>query len=615
MPDDDRERSPIYRYLQALHARYAGLRDGQVATYIPELAKVDPDRFSICIATTDGNVYEVGDSRHPFTIQSISKPLTYGLALGDRGLDEVQSRIGVEPTGDAFNSISLEPGSGRPLNPMINAGAIAAASLVSGRSQDDKVARLPAVYSMYAGRPLAIDNDVFESERASGHRDRAIGHMLRNFDIVDDPEPALDLYFRQCSIAIDCRDLSLMAATLANGGVHPVSGERALDAVHVDRVLSVMTTCGLYDAAGEWVFRVGMPAKSGVGGGILVVLPGQLGIGVYSPRLDPHGNSVRGLEVCRDLSRELDLHFLRSARSARSVFRARYSTAEVRSKRRRPESERSVLSDAGQGVRVYELQGDLFFPSIEALIAEIVGRRDDLAIAVLDFKRVSAVGPAAARILFQLMTSMNERGQLLIFASCERQGRLLRFLDEERVESGASWRLIALPDLDGAIEWCENELIAATHGVAHAPTIALADNDLCRGLDAAALDVLAPLLTHRRFAARETIFRQGDPAEALFLLASGQVTIAMTSPHGAPKRLSTLSAGMSFGELALVIGGLRSADVVATTAVDCWELDRAAFDRLGASQPQVKIALLQNMLRSAHEIVARLSREVTALAA
>ncbi|MGK2899964.1 MAG: glutaminase A [Burkholderiaceae bacterium] len=608
------ERSPIQRYLEGLHARYAGLRDGQVATYIPELAKVDPDKFAICIATTDGRVYEVGDSRHCFTIQSISKPLTYGLALSDHGLDEVLRRIGVEPTGDAFNSISLEPGTGRPLNPMINAGAIAAASMVSGHSAQDKAARLLAVYSMYAGRPLEIDQEVFESERSTGHRNRAIGHMLRNFDILDDPEPALDLYFRQCSIAVDCRDLGLMAATLANGGVHPVTGERVLEAVHVERVLSVMTTCGLYDAAGEWVFRVGMPAKSGVGGGILVVLPGQLGIGVFSPRLDAHGNSVRGLEVCKDLSRDLDLHFLRSARPSRSVFRAQYSIAEVNSKRRRPEAERALIRQAGHAVRVYELQGDLLFPAIEAVVSAVVERGDALATAVLDFKRVTAVGGPAARILFDLIAALHERGQQVVLASCDAHGRLLRTLGEQRLLHGVAWRLVCLPDLDGAIEWCENGLLSRGARPGQPEVVPLADNDLCRDLDAAAIEVLEPLLALERYAPGQYIVSHGEPAQALYLIVSGQVKVALPSVTSAPKRLSTLSAGLSFGELAMINGGRRSADVIAVTAVECRVLDADAFARLGASHPAIEIALLKNMLRSAHEIVNRLSQEVTALA-
>jgi len=224
-----RFRSPIQAHLEAIHARYAGLHEGQVAAYIPELAKANPDWFAICLATNDGYLYEIGDSRQPFTIQSISKPFVYGLAIEDRGRNTVLKRIGVEPTGDAFNAISLESGSGRPLNPMINAGAIAASSLVAGHSPDDARARLLAVLSTYAGRPLAVDEAVYESERSTGHRNRAIGHMLRNFDIItEDPDSALDLYFRQCSVAVTCRDLAFMAATLANGGVQPLSGERAI---------------------------------------------------------------------------------------------------------------------------------------------------------------------------------------------------------------------------------------------------------------------------------------------------------------------------------------------------------------------------------------------------
>jgi glutaminase len=606
--------SPIQRYLESLLARYAGLRDGAVASYIPQLATVDPDQFAICIATTDGRVYEVGDARQRFTIQSISKPLTYGLALADRGLDEVLRHIGVEPTGDVFNSISLEPGTGRPLNPMINAGAIAAASLVRGHSPQDQAARLLAVYSMYAGRPLEIDDEVFESERSTGHRNRAIGHMLRNFEILADPEPALDLYFRQCSVAVDCRDLGLIAATLANGGVHPITGECALETVHVERVLSVMTTCGLYDAAGEWVFRVGMPAKSGVGGGIMVVLPGQLGIGVFSPRLDAHGNSVRGLEVCKDLSRDLDLHFLRSARPSRSVFRAQYSVAEVNSKRRRPEGERALIRQTGHAVRVYELQGDLLFPAIEAVVSAVVGRGAALATAVLDFKRVTAVGGPAARILFDLIAAMQERGQQVVLASCERQGRLLRTLEELRVAAAVGWRLVCLADLDGAIEWCENGLLMMGGHASQSPLVPLADNDLCRGLDPAAIALLDPFLATCRYTPGQYIVSHGEAARALYLITSGQVKVALPSAVSAPKRLSTLSAGLSFGELAMINGGARSADVIAVTAVECRVLDADGFARLGAIHPEIEIALLKNMLRSAHEIVNRLSQEVTALA-
>jgi glutaminase len=185
-----------------------------VATYIPELAKADPEWFGICVATTDGAVYEVGDSRQPFTIQSISKPFTYGLAIEDRGLNPVLAKIGVEPSGEAFNSINLAPDSGCPRNPMINAGAIVATSLIAGTSPENRLERLLAVLSAYAGHPLAVDPVVYESERSTGHRNRAIGHLLRNFEVLTgDPDEALDLYFRQCSVTVDCRDLGVMAAS------------------------------------------------------------------------------------------------------------------------------------------------------------------------------------------------------------------------------------------------------------------------------------------------------------------------------------------------------------------------------------------------------------------
>ena len=237
--------SPVQVYLDRLHARYAGLGEGKVATYIPELGKADPAWFGICLATPDGRVYEVGDTRQQFTIQSISKPFTYGLALEDQGYDEVLKRIGVEPSGEAFNSISLTP-AGCPLNPMINAGAIATTSLIAGHSAEDRLERLLAVFSLYAGRPLSIDEAVYRSERDTGHRNRAIGHLLRNFEVLtDDPDLALDLYFKQCAIQVDCRDLSLIAATLANGGRNPLTDDRAVPHDLVESILSVMTTCGM----------------------------------------------------------------------------------------------------------------------------------------------------------------------------------------------------------------------------------------------------------------------------------------------------------------------------------------------------------------------------------
>jgi glutaminase len=301
--------SPLRGFLRDLHAKYQGLTDGKVADYIPELTKADPNWFGVCLVTADGQRFEFGDADQQFTIQSISKPFVYGMALADRGREATLAKISVEPSGDAFNSIELEADTHRPYNPMVNAGAIAAASLVTGDGPADRLNHVLDTFARYIGHPVAVDMAVFTSERATGHRNRAIAHMMRNFDIIDERiEEALDLYFKQCSILVSCRDLAMMAATLANGGVHPISGERALPAEYIRDVLSLMYTCGMYDFAGEWAYRVGLPAKSGVGGGIIAVIPGEAGIAVFSPPLDARGNSVRGIRVCEELSQRFGLH-------------------------------------------------------------------------------------------------------------------------------------------------------------------------------------------------------------------------------------------------------------------------------------------------------------------
>jgi glutaminase len=282
---------PIQEIVNDLFKRYQKVNTGAVATYIPESGKADPDWFGITLVTADGQVYEAGNTDPTFTIQSISKSFTCGIALEDNGRTAVTGKVWMEPTGEAFNSISLDPSTGRPLNPMINERAITTTSLVEGKSTKQKMQRMLDVFSRYTGRKMEVDHRVDHSESETGHRNRAIAYMRSNFDIIaEDPIPSLEAYFMQCSILVNCRDLGMMAATLANGGLNPLSGTRAVVGDYVESILSVMGSCGMYDAAGEWIFSVGMPAKSGVAGGIIAVLPGQLGIGVFSPRLDSHGN-------------------------------------------------------------------------------------------------------------------------------------------------------------------------------------------------------------------------------------------------------------------------------------------------------------------------------------
>lgn len=597
--------SPIDVYLARLHEQWLPDRSGAVADYIPPLALADPDSFGIAITTTEGHSYEVGDSRVPFTIQSMSKPFTYGLALHDRGFDAVDTKVGVEPSGEAFNSIRLAPESGRPLNPMINAGAITSTSLVTGAGPTEREERVVDFYSRFAGRPLAVDMEVYESERDTGHRNRAIGHMLRAFGVLEtDPDEALDLYFRQCSVNVDCRDLSLMAATLANGGVNPATGERVLARDLVDRVLSVMTTCGMYDSAGEWVVDVGMPAKSGVGGGVLAVLPGQLGIAVFSPPLDPHGNSVRGVEVCRQISTDLNLNLLHVARSSRSAVRRTYSVATVPSRRRRPDVQSAALATHGSRGVVQILHGDLVFAAMESIVRGIVERAAEVDIEIVDLTEVTEIDLGAGRLLVGLAAAMAAEGKAMAVVAPP-DGALLAGLDVERLE--------VFPDLDRATEWCEDQLLAI-HDAAHLPAarIELAEHRLARGFDPEHLAALEAALVPRRFEAGEMLFAAGDPADAAFLLLEGEVTIELEI-DGTRRRLSTLTPGFSFGEFAFADASVRPVDVRAETAGECLVLTLDAFERLGEEAPALQAAFLRNLLKGYYEIIGRTTREVGSL--
>jgi glutaminase len=291
------------------YQRYKDVSDGEVATYIPELGKVNPDDFGICIVTVDGRTFQAGGCEKEFTVQSICKPFAFQLALEELGRDETLKHVGVEPTGDAFNSIELEPKTMRPFNPMVNAGAIAVASLIKKDSPESGVRSFVEKMQAAAGRTLRIDEAVLASESVTGHRNRAIAYLMLNHGIIDDRiDHTLHQYFSQCSLLVNCRDLAAMAVTLANMGTNPVTGERVFDFQYVKDVLTVMFTCGLYDYAGGWAYEVGVPAKSGVGGGIIAVVNRQLGIAVYSPRLDAKGNSVRGIMACKELASQLGLH-------------------------------------------------------------------------------------------------------------------------------------------------------------------------------------------------------------------------------------------------------------------------------------------------------------------
>jgi glutaminase len=311
----------LQNYLNALYHKYLPLKEGKVANYIPELAKANPDWFGICLVTAEGQVFAAGDSDQLFTIQSISKVFVQGLALEDHGRDHLLTKVGVEPTGDAFNAIVLDERSKRPYNPMVNAGAIATTSLIKGSGATERLNRMLAMFRRYIGHDVVADMPTFVSERVTGDRNRAMAYLMRNFGMIDArTEEALDLYFQQCSLLVSCRDLAVMAATLANRGVNPITGERAVAGKYIRDILSVMYTCGMYNFAGQWAYTIGLPAKSGVSGGIIVVVPNQVGLAVFSPPLDSHANSVRGVKVCEELSEHFGLHLFDSSMGCRTFL-------------------------------------------------------------------------------------------------------------------------------------------------------------------------------------------------------------------------------------------------------------------------------------------------------
>lgn len=306
--------------LQDVHDRFVNLGDGAVADYIPELAKADPDLFAVAACTVDGVVHSTGDDRHRFSLQSITKPFLYGAALARFGHEFVDAKVGVEPTGEAFNSmIGLTEGANRAHNPMANAGAIAVSSMFAGGTRAERVDAVLSVFRGFMGRDdVVVDSPIHLSERESGYRNRAIAHLMHYLGILEhEVDEVLDLYFMGCSVLATCGDLAVMAATLAGGGVNPITGKTVLDAETVRDTLSVMATCGMYDQAGAFAVEVGLPAKSGVSGGILAVLPDHVGLAVFSPRLDEIGNSVRGTACLRALSESMSLHLFEPMPAAR----------------------------------------------------------------------------------------------------------------------------------------------------------------------------------------------------------------------------------------------------------------------------------------------------------
>jgi glutaminase len=293
--------------LKAAYDKYKGLKEGANADYIPALAKVDSNIYGIALVTTDGKVYSTGDIKSEVSIQSISKVFTMAKVVEDQGIEAIENNMGVDATGQVFNSIvAVEQYKGAEMNPLVNPGAITATSMVSGASRDEIWNKILTWYGDFAGRKLGVNQEVFKSESDTNQRNQAISMLMFAYGhIKDKPLQATDIYTEQCSVSVNAKDLAMMAATLANGGKNPVTGKQVMKAVNVPEVLAVMATAGLYDDSGKWLYHTGLPAKSGVGGGIIAVSPGKFGIAVISPPLDKAGNSVRAQKAIADISNAL----------------------------------------------------------------------------------------------------------------------------------------------------------------------------------------------------------------------------------------------------------------------------------------------------------------------
>jgi glutaminase len=341
--------------------------------------------------------------------------------------------------------------------------------------------------------------------------------MLRNFEILtSEPGPAVELYFQQCSVAVTARDLGIMAATLANRGVNPVTGRQAIRGEYVESVLSVMGSCGMYDYAGEWIYNIGMPAKSGVSGGIIAVLPGQLGIGVFSPPLDARGNSVRGIRVCEAISRHCDLHLFNRPSAGRSTIRLQFTGAEFGSNRVRTQVETKVLRGSAPGIRVIQLQGNLTFTTSETVVRVAMEHADETEQLILDFKRVQSVNESACRMIYELFQRFVQASKPVLFTHTAPLPLLRRYF---KIKLGKRFEALyrALDDNDLALEWCEDRLLDAALPARASRRARPKDYELFAGFTREELAVITKLLRRQPFRAGEVIIRGGGRgARSLF---------------------------------------------------------------------------------------------------
>ncbi len=523
--------------------------------------------------------------------KSVSKAFVYALAIEYCGHDEVAKAIGVEPSGDSFNSIRLKVDN-RPFNPMVNAGAIACTGLIFSKDPDGALERIRQVLGEFAGRELALDEAVYQSESRTGDRNRAIAWLLRNNGVLKgDVDASLDVYFRQCALLTNARDLSIMGATLANNGVNPLTGRRVVTSLTAARVLSIMVSSGMYDYSGEWIYRIGLPAKSGVGGGITAALPAQLGLGTYSPRLDPLGNSVRGLKVCEEISSQFSLHVLQRQGDVRSVIAAKYDLSRVKSHRDRREADQELLMNFGETAQVTELTGAINVISCDFVCRQLMNdtKRE---IEVLDFRRVSEISKAAAKLLRRLFEDFTACGTRVVLTGlkdnsfCE-QTLMNAFGEDLRNE------LRRFETLTDGVAWAEDQLVFRRGGFTRlSAQIDFAEQPLLAGLSGEQIRGLEDLVHKEECLGGKKIIETGQAADSVFFLTKGMVSVVLDSGV----RIATLDAGTCFGEFALISQDeKRSANVVSDSPCQYFKLSVDAVHALNDEAPEVVQIMLKNL--------------------
>lgn len=569
--------APIQKYLDDLRHDLLRVQGGSTDSPNTVLAEQNPNMFGLAMTTSDGFTYSSGDADVPFAIQSISKVFCYGIALQDRGFVFMDSKIDVEPSGSSFNDLSSESGSGRPKNALINIGAIAATAHIipeRGESVFDKILR---VLSACAGRSLEIDEGVYQADSEGGAHNRALSWFLSSWGIIEgDPVPAHENYTRQCAVATTAKDLSVMAATLANLGVNPVTGERVFDTKVVQRVLSVMLTCGMYDDSGGWATSVGMPAKSGVGGGIISVLPGQLAVSSFSPPLDEHGSSVRGLAAHRHMSSDLELHFVRTSKAGLSTIRSNETIDKMPSTTRRPEAAEQVLGEYGHLAHVVEVMGDLLFSGVEIVSREIAKFGDDTVCIVLDLSRVDDVAEVSVRSLSRLARALDSAQ--IALGVVDPDDRLTELMVPVEMD-------IAIFGVrNEALTWAEDRVLLKFGDEDCFPDEETERPTLLDSITEEYTEVIEKHLIHETYDAGDVIRKIGQRFDGIRFIVSGTVETLAAAEDGRDV-MSVLTAGMSFGELALNEHLKQPFTVRAQTDTEITLLTKQALEELMETDP------------------------------